>query len=65
MATTTLGRHDARAHHTLKEMLTYHMLPRLAHFNGFRSFSSSELELLRRQLQQMVLVISDVLEERR
>jgi hypothetical protein len=65
VVTTTFGRHDVRAHHTLKDMVTYHMLARLEHFNGFHSFSSSELELLRRQLQQMVLVINDVLDERR
>lgn len=64
MVVTALARHDARAHHILKEMLTYRMLARLEHFHGFRAFTGSELELLRRELQQLVIVLGDVLEER-
>ena len=59
MVVTALERHDARAHHVLKEMAAYQMLTRLEHFNGFRSFTSRELGLLRRELQQMAMVIDE------
>jgi hypothetical protein len=64
MVVTALERHDARAHHVLKEMAAHQMLTRLGHFNGFRSFTSRELDLLRRELQQMAMVIDDVIRER-
>jgi hypothetical protein len=64
MVVTALGRHDARAHHVLKEMVTYDMLARLQHFNGFRGFHTRELEMLRRELQQMASIIEDVIRER-
>jgi hypothetical protein len=62
---TALARQDARAHHILKEMATNRMLARLEHFHGFRGFTNTELELLRRELQQLAGVVSDVVEERR
>jgi hypothetical protein len=64
MVVTALGRHDARAHHILKKMAMDRMLGRLAHFNGFRDFTSAELVLLRRALEQMAIVVGDVVEER-
>ena len=65
MVVSALGRHDTRAQHTLREMTTYHMLDRLQHFRGFQGFSRAELELLRRELQQLVVVLDDVLDEER
>ena len=64
MVVTALERHDARAHHVLKTMATHRMLARLEHFHGFGSFTSGELDRLRRELQQMALVIGDVINER-
>lgn len=64
MAVTAVSRHDARAHHTLKEMATYQMWPRLQHFRGFGSYTTAELELLRRELNQLSLIIGDVINER-
>lgn len=64
MVITALARHDARAHHTLKEMAAHQMLARLQQFQGFRTFTPAELELLRRELQHLVLVLNDVITER-
>jgi hypothetical protein len=64
MVVTALGRHDARAHHVLKEMAAHDMLARLQHFKGFRSFPTRDLALLRRELQHMASVIEDVIKER-